>query len=150
MIILTKKLINKDRNSIRSTTNNKMRSNEEKKILDSISTSNNFNNFINPIGTFQIETLNTKILIDKESPNSNINESVTFKVDGKLSKIIRKISLSGTGNHFSSFKLTSYDLKLKNAIITENCFHFDYHPTHPYICVEADFEQIDSKGSYAR
>jgi len=116
---------------------------EKDKILNSIKLKNEKS----PLGVYKITNLYTKINVDDQNPNSNIHEEVKFNIKGKLSKIVRKISLSGTASNFSSFKISSYDIKLKSAFITKNCFDFGKDPTHPYLCAEIDFVEINTKGN---
>jgi len=78
---------------------------------------------LNSIPIYKIVSLDTKIKINPEKTYGEVNEKVKFELsNGSFSSIIRKISLGGSSDSLVAFKLTTYDVKLKEARILNNCF----------------------------
>lgn len=100
------------------------------------------------IPIYRIISLNSLINIDGDKTYGEVNEKVKFELaNGSFSSIIRKISLSGSSDSLIAFKLSSVDIKLKEARIINNCLDQSESTTYnePYICVIAIFDEINAK-----
>jgi hypothetical protein len=111
------------------------------------------NNSIIPVNKkipfMEIESIDTQILIKKDKNFGEVSERVKFILqDGIYHSIIRKISLGGTSERHYGFKLASRDVKLTSAKVISNCFESNSIYDHPYVCVIAFFEPIDTTGRY--
>jgi hypothetical protein len=124
---------------IRNSTLNNTNSSTQKKEL--------YSEQIIPV--YKISSLTTSITINNMKTSGEINEKVKFLLkDGTFSSLIRKISLAGSSDSAVVFKLTSNDVKLKEARIINNCFEEGKTARfRPYICVIAIFEDIDARSN---
>lgn len=111
----------------------------------------NSNNSLMKIGkntnipSYSISYIKTSILIRKGSCDAEIREDVNFIItNGVFSSVTRKISLEGTSDTMYGFKLTSSDVKLKEAKLVKNCYEENRVPEHEYACVIAIFEEVES------
>ena len=101
------------------------------------------------IPSYWISSIKTSILIRKGSCDAEVREEVNFVVsNGVFSSVTRKISLEGTSDTMYGFKLTSSDIKLKEAKLIKNCYDENRIPEHEYACVIALFEEIKSMSKY--
>jgi hypothetical protein len=109
---------------------------------------NSTNDKINIIPTYKIVSLNTTLDIRPSKTFGEVNEIVKFQLEnGSFSSISRKISLSGSSDSLIAFKVSSSDVKLKEARILNNCLEETntWVIPKPYICVISIFEEIDAK-----
>ena len=94
--------------------------------------------------TIMIESIETRINLQRDNPDAIIIENTRFKLtNGIYDTIIKKVSLGGTSSKHFGFKLSSSDVKLKNAKIVNNCYETHSIYEHPYICIVVNFEPID-------
>jgi hypothetical protein len=102
---------------------------------------------INYIPTYRIDKLNTVVDLKTNKTFAEIKEKVTFTLEnGIFSSLSRKISLAGSSDSLLAFRLTSSDVKLKQAKVVPNCLEEEYTSNqYPYVCVIAIFEEIDAK-----
>jgi len=97
-----------------------------------------------------IESIDTNIFIQKDETNGLVTEIVKFQLtNGIYDTIVRKISLEGTVEKFTNFKLISSDLKLISANVITDCFEnnnsaINSFLKHPYVCIVAKFDDIDA------
>lgn len=97
------------------------------------------------VPSYSISSIKTSILVRQGSCDAEIREEVSFLIsDGVFSSLTRKISLEGTSDTMYGFKLTSSDLKLKEAKLIKNCYDENSIPKHEYACIIAMFEEVKS------
>lgn len=113
--------------------------------------SHNSNNSLMKIGkntnvpSYSITSIKTSVQIRKGSCDAEIKEEVNFIINnGAFSSVTRKISLEGTSDTMYGFKLTSSDVKLKEAKLVKNCYDENRIPEHEYACVIAIFNEVES------
>lgn len=96
---------------------------------------------------YRIENISTVITVDEDKTQGNVLETVKFVLaNGTFSSIIRKISLTGSSDSLIAFKLSSTDIKLKEARIINNCFEEENKVFYEsYLCLIAIFEEVDAK-----
>jgi hypothetical protein len=94
-----------------------------------------------PLSSIFIESVETKINLIEDSSDATIYEIVHFTLtNGIFDTLIRKISLGGTASHFHTFKISSTDIELIDAHVTNNCY--DGNPNH-YICLIVNFKPLN-------
>jgi len=100
---------------------------------------------------YKISSLITEITINKDKAYGVVYEKVRFEMKkGTFTSIIRKFSLKGSSDSLIAFKLTSKDLKIKEARIISNCLETaELDPSksklEEYVCVIAIFEEVNAK-----
>jgi hypothetical protein len=100
---------------------------------------------------YKIISLLTEITINKDKPYGVVFEKVRFELKkGTFTSIIRKFSLKGSSDSLIAFKLTSTDLKIKEARIISNCLESgELDPSkskiEEYVCVIGIFEEVNAK-----
>jgi hypothetical protein len=100
--------------------------------------------------SYSISTIKTSVNIRKGSCDAEVKEDVNFIVsNGVFSSVTRKISLEGTSDTMYGFKLTSSDVKLKDAKLIKNCYDENRNPEHEYACVIALFDEITAFSNLA-
>ena len=116
----------------------------KKKKFQKLEKTNNQTN-----STIIIESIETRINLQKDNPDAIIIENVRFKlINGIYDTVIKKVSLGGTSSRHYDFKLSSSDVKLINAKIVNNCYDTHSIYQHPYICIEVSFEPIDASSMF--
>jgi hypothetical protein len=97
------------------------------------------------VPSYSISSIRTSVHIRKGSCDAEIKEDVNFIINnGVFSSVTRKISLEGTSDTMYGFKLTSSDVKLKEAKLVKNCYDENRVPEHEYACVIAIFNEVQS------
>jgi hypothetical protein len=96
----------------------------------------------------EINSIDTTILLKKGETDGRIHEKVKFVLKQNqgaiFNSLIRKVSLGGTAEKQFGFKLASSDVKLTGAKAISNCLESNSVYDHPYMCIIAKFEPIDS------
>jgi hypothetical protein len=97
------------------------------------------------VPSYSISSIRTSVHIRNGSCDAEIKEDVNFIINnGVFSSVTRKISLEGTSDTMYGFKLTSSDVKLKEAKLVKNCYDENRIPEHEYACVIAIFNEVQS------
>jgi hypothetical protein len=116
----------------------------KKKFFRKLEKTNNQSN-----STIIIESIETRINLQKDNPDAIIIENVRFKlINGIYDTIIKKVSLGGTSSKYYDFKLSSSDVKLINAKIVNNCYDTHSIYEHRYICIVVTFDPVDASSKF--
>lgn len=96
----------------------------------------------------KIKSIETHITVSRNTSNGLITDIVSFEIsNGIFSSIIYKLSLEGTSDKLTNFRVLSTDVKLQSASIITNCNNAQGHilnDMHMFLCLVSKFEEVEA------